>query len=121
VGVFVESGVLFVGLHVVNGNFYDEQEFTTRNGYNYEWVMGMANFYWQDIRAIVVFGNARPGLPQNKVFFAPMGELLANEEFIDIPTLHVHAASGNEGTSAAEYQPFNNVLNLVATEVSLPP
>ena len=90
---FLKAGMLFLGVHVVNGNVPSPDEFSRRNYHNYLWVRAMFNNFYNDdsVQAAVIFGNARPGRAQNQDFFDQMVALL---DAIDAsnPVLYVHAA-----------------------------
>lgn len=109
---FVESGVLFVGVHEVGGIVQDLDEFAERNDRNYRWVTSTAMEHIDEFRAIVIFGNFRPGTDQNTDFFAPLGLSLANELLVDKPVLYVHSASGGSNRTMGLHQPFKNVPTL---------
>jgi hypothetical protein len=92
---FVEQGVLFLGLHIVNGQVPDAAEFADRNDYNYRWVMGMSIEHRMSIRAVVVFGNGYEELPENKQLFDRLKHFWASYEH---PSLYVHSWKGTEAT-----------------------
>jgi hypothetical protein len=54
---FVTQGVLFIGIHEVGGIMTDPEEFQTRNDYNYDWITGMVNTHFSEVRAVVIFAN----------------------------------------------------------------
>lgn len=113
---FVHSGVLFLGVHVVNGFVPSQEEFTFRNQLNYNWVYGMSQEHADEIRAIVIFGNGMPGLPQNIEFFAPLEEYWRTLEW---PGMYVHLNNGEipqEDISEA-YHPFDDLPHFMATRV----
>lgn len=111
---FVRNGVLFLGVHAVNGNQPDPIEFEERGKYNYRWVMGMSKEHHDDIRSVVVFGNARPGYPENASFFAPL-EAFWRDEW-DKPVLYLHSSSGN-GKTITHYTPFNDVKSVTGAQL----
>lgn len=110
---FVESGVLFIGVHVVGGRRYSDSEIVQRNAMNLEWILNMAEDFADEARAIVVFGNARPGLPQNEDFFQQAVSYLQET---GLPSLYVHANSGR-GDGIQEYQPFVGASRVMALQV----
>jgi hypothetical protein len=111
---FVESGVLFMGVHAIGGIIRNETEFATRNYNNYQWIRGMASTHLADIRALVLFGNVRPGTEQNSDFFGPLSDLLKSDKYINLPSLYVHGYSERATEDKQLYQPFLNVPNLMA-------
>jgi hypothetical protein len=71
------DGVLFVGVHVVDGFVPSGAEFQKRNAYNYDWITGLIMTHQTTIRAVVMFGNAGPEgdhLINNSDFFDPLEE-----------------------------------------------
>jgi hypothetical protein len=96
---FIEQGVLFLGLHIVNGQVPDAAEFADRNDYNYRWVMGMSIEHRMSIRAVVVFGNGYEELPENKQLFDRLKQFWASYEH---PSLYVHSWKGTEATGTHE-------------------
>ena len=117
---FVVKGVLFVGVHVVNGIVPDTNEFRHRNKLNMQWIKGMSKQHEAAIRAVVVCGNAQPGHSTNAGFFAGM-DLFWRD--YSKPTLYVHTAPSagsntNTNKRAAEfYQPFKDLSNVWAAQI----
>ena len=109
---FVFRHVLFLGVHTVNGPVHDQTESDTRNNNNYEWVRVMAKVQKDQIRSVVVFGNAKPGYPGSVRFFAQLEEFMRD---FDLPVMYVHAASGTGAIK--EYKPFNDTPNFYAVQV----
>ena len=125
---FVTQGVLFIGIHEVGGIMTDPDEFKNRNDYNYDWITGMVNTHHSEVRAVVIFGNYRPGTQQNVQLFGPLGDYLQKDKYKSMPTLYVHAYSDrnrNADGASQVHQPFLNVPNLYAVSsnkgTSLPP
>lgn len=112
---FIQKNVLFIGIHEVGGIIVDQNEFTTRNERNYKWVESMLNTHYNNdnIRSLVIFGNAKPGLPQNTMFFAPLGDLLGTNNYNKLPTLYIHSSSDSKSNGTL-YQPLNNIPTLKA-------
>ena len=106
------SGVFFAGVHVVGGRLYSDEERAKRNGQNFEWIKEMVTHQAKDARAVVIFGNARPGSAANSAFFNSMASFL---KLYGLPTLYVHASS--TGGVLDVYQPFEGVDNVVAIQV----
>lgn len=108
---FVESNVFFAGVHLVGGRLYTEEERDRRNGENFEWVEKMAKDTAKHARAIIIFGNARPGLPQNQQFFDDLVQFLKQ---MGKPSMYIHANSGVGGVQ--EYEPFAGAGNIIALQ-----
>lgn len=108
---FVKQGVLFIGVHVVNGRIVDKIDQQARNAANFDWIFKRVTEYQDDVRAIVVFGNARPGHPQNQAFFDNTVSFL---DVFGLPSVYVHSNPGNAGVE--EYSPFANSKNVVAVQ-----
>jgi hypothetical protein len=98
----VQGGVLFVGLHLVGGR-------DAPSAFNTEWIIGMIKKQGDDVRAMVLFGHARPGEPVNQDFFDHASQYLA-EHFVK-PIAYVHA-----GDKTEVYKPFEN-KNILAIQV----
>lgn len=109
---FSHEGVLFLGVHLVNGEVPDEDEFSLRNNLNYEWVMGMTQDHHKLVRAVVIFGNAKPEEGTNTDFFAPIQEFWKDTEFSK-PTLYVHPSSDK----TSQYRPFKNLPHVTVAQV----
>lgn len=113
---FQHMGVLFVGVHVVGGEIIDIEETAERNIDNFNWVKAMLAYHGDTSRAVVIFGNAHPGLPQNGKFFRDMAGFL---ETWELPSVYIHADTGND-LGTVEYEPFepgDNPDNFRAIEV----
>ena len=114
---FVVKGVLFVGVHVVNGIVPDSNEFRQRNKLNMQWVKGMSKHHEAAIRAVVVCGNAQPGHNTNAGFFSTVDLFWRN---FTKPTLYVHTTginTENSATAAKYYQPFKDLTNVWAAQI----
>lgn len=109
---FIHREVLFLGVHAVNGAVHNKTESDQRNERNYEWVSGMANARLSDIRAMVIFGNAKPGYNGSVVFFAQLEDFMRT---FDLPTMYVHAASGEGGIE--QYKPFIDTPHFYSVQV----
>ena len=121
---FVAKGVLFLGVHIVNGIVPDQFEFRQRNKLNIEWIKGMSKHHEAVIRAVVICGNAQPGHSTNAGFFSNLDLFLRN---YTKPALYVHTAPsiGSNtyiNTMAAKYyQPFKDLPSLMAAQVEKTP
>jgi hypothetical protein len=112
---FVNQGVLFIGVHVVNGRIVDEIGQEARNAANFDWIFKRVNENQNDIRAIVVFGNARPGHPQNEDFFTKTVSFL---DVFRLPSVYIHGNSG-DGGGVEQYSPFDKSKNVVAVQAQI--
>jgi hypothetical protein len=127
---FVIDGVLFVGINEVGGTITDHDSYKIRNQNNYQWITGMINTHYNDIRATVIMGNYRPGVPQNYELFGPLGDYLQTDGRKDKQALYVHAYSDPRYTSRIPgtansdnekiplYQPLFNVPNLMSVSAN---
>lgn len=116
---FVAKGVLFLGVHIVNGIVPDQFEFRQRNKLNIEWIKGMSKHHESVIRAVVICGNAQPGHSTNAGFFSNLDLFLRN---YTKPALYVHTApSIRSNTAAKYYQPFKDLPSLMAAQVEKTP
>ncbi|KAG7349762.1 hypothetical protein IV203_012359 [Nitzschia inconspicua] len=97
--VFNQNGVLFFGLHLVNGPILDLERHDARMRDMAIFFLGMLNFHKEEFRAIVILGNARPGHQQHR-FFESVSNVL---ERIQTPVVYVHADSG---LGDVEYTPI---------------
>lgn len=117
---FVVKGVLFLGIHVVNGIVPDATEFRQRNKLNMQWVKGMSRQHEAAIRAVVICGNAQPGHSTNAGFFASMDLFWRN---FTKPSLYVHSAPSvgsntySNSRAAKYYQPFKDLSHVWAAQV----
>jgi hypothetical protein len=111
---FVEDGVLFLSVHVVGGRPTSYDEFQSRMTDNINWVHAMYKVHGDDVRAVVVLGNARPGLPQHNDFFAKLSSFLATT---GKPILYVHGNMGNNGVEI--HRPFDGYTNMVAVQAPI--
>eukprot|EP00557_Chaetoceros_sp_GSL56_P003115 CAMPEP_0176493012 /NCGR_PEP_ID=MMETSP0200_2-20121128/9327_1 /TAXON_ID=947934 /ORGANISM="Chaetoceros sp., Strain GSL56" /LENGTH=817 /DNA_ID=CAMNT_0017890657 /DNA_START=251 /DNA_END=2704 /DNA_ORIENTATION=+ len=108
---FLHKGVLFIGVHVVDGTVQSEREWSIRDTENLQWVEQQLNLYdANEFRAIVLLGHAGYS---SKVgdFFWPAAEKfkLANK-----PVLYLHA---NDGDGMIEYHPVSDFKKFTAVRV----
>uniref|UniRef100_A0A7S3L433 Calcineurin-like phosphoesterase domain-containing protein n=1 Tax=Amphora coffeiformis TaxID=265554 RepID=A0A7S3L433_9STRA len=101
---FVDRGVLFIGVHEVNGRIDDVSEVQARNAINVRWIDAMANTYRDEVRAMVIFGNGRPFLQENNNFYMGMANVLYQLNFL--PTAYIHANDG-DGDESLVYKPYD--------------
>lgn len=97
--VFNQNGVLFFGLHLVNGSIRDLRGHDARMKDMAVFFLGMLNFYKGEFRSVVIMGNAHPGHQQHRFFESVSGVL----ERMQVPTVYVHADSG---LGSVEYTPI---------------
>lgn len=108
---FVNQGVLFIGVHVVNGRIVDEIGQEARNAANFDWIFKRVNENQNKVRAIVVFGNARPGHPQNEDFFTKIVSFL---DVFGLPSAYIHGNSGDGGVEEVAFADSKNVISVQA-------
>jgi hypothetical protein len=100
---FVDSEVLFVGVHEVNGRLYNPSELRLRNQANFRWIVENGNKYRSGIRAMIIFANGRPLNESNDDFYEPLGDFLY---MFGVPTAYIHANDGN-GEEEMMYKLFD--------------
>jgi hypothetical protein len=94
------DGVLFIGLHLVGGPVWNEdEEWTTLQQDNLRFMYGMINANKGDFRAVVLLGNARPG-PRQDAFFKGVLDLVDKSVMVDAPVAYIHANSGSGHASS---------------------
>jgi len=99
---FVHKGVLFMGLHIVSGPVYEDEDWQDREKEMLKFYFGMANNLKGTFRYIVLLGNAKPS-PQQQNFF---DALLNNLNPYRGPLIYVH--SNPEDTGNVVYNPFKD-------------
>lgn len=109
----VHEGVLFLGMHITAGTVDDEDSLKARNQYNYKWTYGNCKQFQDEVRAVVLMGNARPGEPVNRHFFEQLGSFLGEYEK---PVVYIHANPGNTGSTQV-YQPYKGIKHVMAVQV----
>jgi hypothetical protein len=108
---FVKDGVLFIGVHVVNGRIVDEIDQEARNAANFDWIFKRVSENEANVRAIVVFGNAKPGHPQNQDFFTKIVSFL---DVFGLPSAYIHGNSGDGGVEEVAFKDSKNVVSVQA-------
>jgi hypothetical protein len=104
---FLHNGVLFFGLHLVNGGIHtDDEQLQMLKFY-----FGMLNNQKDQYRAIVLMANARPS-PAQQFFFSGVFTSLE----INKPIAYIHANSGT-GSSVQEYTPFEDHEEIFGIEI----
>jgi hypothetical protein len=84
---FVTKGVLFVGLTVVGGTVHDKEEWTARHARCAQWVNEQLIAHKDEVRAAVVFAQARPNDVKQIDFFMPFIE---SATVFEKPLLYLH-------------------------------
>jgi hypothetical protein len=96
------EGVLFFGLNLVSGQVEDQDDWDGMQEAMLAFFFGMFNINKDQFRAVVIFGNARPG-PQQEYFFQNVMEGL---EKVGVPVAYIHANPGSGNVE--EYTPFQD-------------
>jgi hypothetical protein len=109
---FVYNGVLFLGLNLVTGPVWDEDEWATMQMNNIRFMYGMVNANKDNIRSVILLGNARPS-PQQDVFFKGVQEMVDNTA--NVPVAYIHANPGNG--EVEQYVPFADNKNILGVQV----
>jgi hypothetical protein len=107
---YVHNGVLFFGLHLVNG-LDQSEELQPSQDSMLKFYFGMLNNFKDQYRAVVLLGNARPS-PAQQVFFTGVFTSLK----IKVPVAYIHANSGT-GNSVQQYTPFEDHEDIVGIEI----
>lgn len=101
---FIDRDVLFVSVHETNGRIDELAEVKHRNKANVEWVAGVTNASYDDIRALVIFSNGRPLREENNDFYMGLAKVLY--EMPDLPTAFIHANDG-DGDDSLTYKMYD--------------
>jgi hypothetical protein len=83
---WTQNGVTMIGVNVVGGDVKDPDEWKARHAYCLKWVEDNVTKYRDNVRAAVVFGQARPK-PIQEDFFAPFVE---TAKTFGKPVLYLH-------------------------------
>ncbi len=84
---FVKDGVLIIGLNIVGGTVHDKEEWKARHARSATWVKKQFKDHKDEVRAAVVFAQARPNDTKHLDFFAPFIDKAKNFEK---PVLYLH-------------------------------
>lgn len=84
---FVKDGVLIIGLNVVGGKVHDRAEWTTRHAHCVAWVKEQFRAHKDEVRAAVVFAQARPNDAKQLDFFMPF---IDHSKVFEKPVLYLH-------------------------------
>eukprot|EP00538_Stauroneis_constricta_P004517 CAMPEP_0119554642 /NCGR_PEP_ID=MMETSP1352-20130426/7063_1 /TAXON_ID=265584 /ORGANISM="Stauroneis constricta, Strain CCMP1120" /LENGTH=831 /DNA_ID=CAMNT_0007601257 /DNA_START=287 /DNA_END=2782 /DNA_ORIENTATION=- len=110
--VMLHDGVLFVGLHLVNGQTDDDDEWEQRHRDQVGFYFGMLKAHKDKFRAIVLLGNGRP-TPQQNAFWEPF---FTSVEPVGKPIIYLHANDGH-GQGVTQYVPFEEYPEILAVQV----
>lgn len=108
---FSMHNISFVGINLVAGNVYDEEEWAARHRANIDWIQLQYDLHEQDGTAdvMVIFGHASPDNSQNQAFFTELLDLI--EGFYT--EMHFVYAHRNSPTQATGFQErYDGIGNL---------
>ena len=109
---FLHRGVLFIGLHLVDGTVPEQVEWNLRTEECVEWTEeNLAMTDEEDYRAVVLLGHAEPTSEQLGDYFWPIVDDLNG---LGKPVLYVHGKS-MQGFNI--YHPFSAARGLTALEL----
>jgi hypothetical protein len=103
---FVHKGTLFIGLNLVGGVSFNDNEWSTRLSTQASWTMDLIRRHVNTTTVnsnafgsvpsmpIVIFGHVNP-LNQHDAFFAPMQAFIRDELADDIPILYLSKCAGD--------------------------
>jgi hypothetical protein len=108
---FLHKGVLFIGVHVVDGTVQSEREWSIRDTENLQWVEQQLTLYDTDeFRAIVLLGHAGYSSKVGDFFWPAMEKFKAANK----PVLYLHA---NDGEGMIEYHPASDFKKFTAVRL----
>mmetsp|Transcript_486 Transcript_486/g.993 ORF Transcript_486/g.993 Transcript_486/m.993 type:complete len:873 (-) Transcript_486:120-2738(-) len=108
---FLHNGVLFIGLHLVDGSIPDRTEWNLRHQDCVQWAeQALNDFGEEQYRAVVILGHARPTALLGDFFWPIIDDL--ND--VNKPVLYVH---GNAMQGWTVYKPFSDASRLKAVEL----
>jgi len=108
---FLHKGVLFIGIHLVDGTVQSEREWSLRDSENLQWVEEQLNLYELDeYRSIVMFGHAGYSSKVGDFFWPAMDDL----KRVNKPVLYLHA---NDGEGMIEYHPVEDFRKFTAVRM----
>jgi hypothetical protein len=84
---FVHKGVLIVGINVVGGKIHDAEEWAKRHKKCTEWIKAQFEAHKGEVRAAVVFAQARPNDAKQLDFFMPF---IDHAKAFEKPVLYLH-------------------------------
>jgi len=109
---FIHHGVLFIGIHLVDGNVQSESEWLIRIQENVAWTQENLHSRADEYRSVVILGHAPPNSKVFDYFFPVIDDLhdLTQGEFGNAdtkwkkPVLYLHANKG--GMERVVYRPY---------------
>ena len=108
---FLQKGVLFIAIHLVDGTVQSEREWSLRDGENLQWVEEQLDLYELDeYRAIVMLGHAGYSSKVGDFFWPVMDDL----KRVNKPVLYLHA---NDGDGMIEYHPVEDFRKFTAVRM----
>ncbi len=108
---FLQKGVLFIGLNLVDGKVHDEREWLIRHQTNVQWVeMQLSLYNVDEYRAIVLMGHAGYTAKVGDFFWPVVDDLRSTNK----PVLYLHA---NDGQGMIEYNPADDFPKFTAVRL----
>lgn len=108
---FLHKGVLFIGIHLVDGTVQSEREWAVRDLENLQWVEEQFSMYDDsEYRAIVMLGHAGYTSKVGDFFWPAMDAL----KQVNKPVLYLHA---NDGDGMIEYHPVEDFRKFTAVRM----
>lgn len=108
---FLQKGVLFIGLNLVDGKVQDEREWLIRHQTNVQWVELQLSMYNVDeYRAIVLMGHAGYTAKVGDFFWPVTDDLKSTNK----PVLYLHAS---DGQGMIEYNPVDDFPKFTAVRL----
>jgi len=114
---FLHDGVLFIGMTLVGGRVYDQEEWDTMYAENVRWTEKSFGLYNKDeYRAVIIFGHARPSQHQDAFFLPILNDLGSMNKQV----LYVHADDGAGGsvTNLEQYVPYPQAPRFKAVQIN---
>jgi Calcineurin-like phosphoesterase len=112
---WISKGVLMIGLNLVGGRIHDKEEWQLRHKQNAEWVRENLEARGRDVRAAVVFCQAKPN-KKHADFVAPFAEAATR---FGKPVLFLHGDGHHYQVEEAWAAP--NVTRLMIDQVAIAP
>lgn len=103
---FFKNEVLFLGVNIA-GKFArdDEQEWQDLDLDNINWTRERLNKFENEMKALVIFGHARPGPRQYEYYFQYIEQFL---EGYDVPVLYLHGDALEDEPLLKVYEPYTD-------------
>jgi hypothetical protein len=110
---FLHQGVLFIGLHLVDGTVVNQADETIRHAQDVAWTEQKLHAYnVNDFRAVVLMGHSKPNAQVSGFFSQVVDELAATGK----PTIYMYAARTVTQTFI-EYKPFVSAPQMMAARI----